>query len=129
MNTVDSNVNDIFNMLFTEYELYKSIKTLKLGRSGGPDGIVAEMITETVSTIAPVLLMLYNKILVTGKFLNNWSQSIICPIFKTGSLSNPNNFRGISLIDVFNKIITGMMNNRIYTWAEDFSKIDEAQAG
>lgn len=42
--------------------------------------------------------------------------------FKTGSLSNPNNFRGVSLIDVLNKSFTGMMNNRVHTWAEDLSK-------
>lgn len=62
INNVDNNVNDIFTMPFTKYELYKSIKTLKHGRSGGPDGMVAEMITETISTIASVLLTLYKKI-------------------------------------------------------------------
>ena len=71
INNVDNNVNDIFNMTFTEYELHKSIKTLKLGRSGGSDGIIAEMINETVSTIARVLLTLYNKIWLSGTFPNN----------------------------------------------------------
>ena len=101
-------------MTFTEYELHKSIKTLKLGRSGGSDGIIAEMINETISTIARVLLTLYNKIWLSGTFPNNWSRSILfCPIFKIGSLSNPNNFRGVSLIDVLNKILMGMISNRI----------------
>ena len=44
-------------------------------------------------------------------------------------MSNPNNFRGVSLIDILNKILTGMMYNRIYKWAEDNSKLRESQAG
>ena len=54
---------------------------------------------------------------------------MLCPILKSGSISDPNNYRGISLIDVFNKILTGMMYKRLYSWAEEFDKIDETQAG
>ena len=44
-------------------------------------------------------------------------------------MSDPNNFRGVSLIDILNKILTGMMYNRIYEWAEHNSKLSESQAG
>ena len=44
-------------------------------------------------------------------------------------MSDPNNFRGVSLIDISNKILNGMMFNRIYKWAEDNSKLSESQAG
>ena len=43
-------------------------------------------------------------------------------------MSDPNNFRGVSLIDILNKILTGMMYNRLYKWAEDNSKLSESQA-
>ena len=43
-------------------------------------------------------------------------------------MNNPNNFRGVSLIDIY-KILTGMMYNRIYKWAEENSKLSECQAG
>ena len=33
------------------------------------------------------------------------------------------------MIDVLNKILTGMMHSRLYKWAEENNKIDEAQAG
>ena len=57
------------------------------------------------------------------------SKSKLCPILKAGPHTDPNNFRGISLIDVFNKILTGMMHDRLYQWAEENNKIDESQAG
>ena len=33
------------------------------------------------------------------------------------------------MIDILNKILTGMMYKRLYSWAEEFDKIDETQAG
>ena len=44
-------------------------------------------------------------------------------------MSDSTNFRGASLIDILNKILTGMMYNRIYKWAEDHSKFSVSQAG
>ena len=125
----DESINDTFNRPFTEEELKASISALKNGKASGPDGIIAEMIKSTRVKISPILLLLYNKILSSGDFPNEWARSIICPIFKSGSLLDPGNFRGVSLIDIFNKILTGMMTNRLSKWAEDFSKIDEAQSG
>ena len=58
--------------------------------------------------------------LLSGDFPLVWGRSIICPIFKSGSLLDPGNFRGVSLIDILNKILTGMLNNRLSKWAEDF---------
>lgn len=125
----DDGLHSNLNRLFTTAELTASINDMKLGKSGGPDGILPEMLKYTLHEIVPILLPFYNRILVTGYFPEPWSKSILCPIFKAGSQNDPNNFRGISLNDVFNKILTGMMHNRLSQWAEVNNKIDEAQAG
>lgn len=87
------------------------------------------MLKYTLHERTSILLPFYNRILVIGFFPEPWSTSILCPIFKAGSHTDPNNFRSISLIDIFNKILTGMMHNRLYQWAEENNKIDESQAG
>ena len=87
------------------------------------------MIKCTLTDCTDILLPLYNTILATSDFPESWGQSILCPFHKAGSFSDPNNFRGISLIDTFNKILTGMMFNRITKWAENNNKIDQAQSG
>ena len=110
-------------------ELRCSIRELKLSKSGGPNGIIPELITNTMNEMSEIFLALFNKIFETGCFPENWSNSMLCPILKSGSISDPNNYRGISLIDIFNKILTGMMYKRLYSWAEEFDKIDETQAG
>ena len=45
------------------------------------------------------------------------------------SKSDPNNYRGICLIDIFNKVLTGVVYKRSYSWAEELDRIDETQAG
>ncbi|MEW8544944.1 MAG: reverse transcriptase family protein [Candidatus Thiodiazotropha sp.] len=128
-NNDDSLLDDYFNEPFSMDELTSSVNKLKLGKAGGPDGILSEMIKSTCSIVAPVLLSLYNRILELGNFPEPWGKSVLCPLYKAGSLTDPNNFRGISLIDVLNKVLTGMMHNRLYMWAEENNKISEAQAG
>ena len=91
----DGVFNDAFNEPFTMSELHNSIKSLKVGKSGGPDGLLAEMITNTANVISSILLPLFNKILALGEYPENWSLSILCPIHKSGSISDPNNFRGV----------------------------------
>ena len=121
--------DDVFNTPFHISEIRKSIRNLKLGKSGGLDGIVPEMVINTMNDISEILLILFNEIFNTGCFPNNWANSILLPIHKSGSMSDPNNFRGISLIDSLNKILTGILYDRLYSWAEENSKIDETQAG
>ena len=69
------------------------LESLKLGKSSGPDGIGAEFYINTPSGIAPFLKDLYNNILNSGIFPPAWGRSIICPIYKSGSVSDPSNFR------------------------------------
>ena len=123
------NIDAIFNTPFSLEELQKSIISLKVGKSTGPSGILPEMIKCTLTDITDLLLPLYNTILVTSDFPEYWGQSILCPFHKAGSFSDPNNFRGISLIDTLNKVLTGMIFNRITKWAESNNKIDQAQSG
>ena len=103
--------------------LVSSVNGLKIGKASGPDGILSELIKSNIHEITPILLPLYNRILCTGQF------PAARPLFKSGSLTDPNNLRGIFLIDVINKILTGMMHSRLYEWAEKNNKIDEAEAG
>ena len=65
----------------------------------------------------------------TGVFPAEWSQNIICPIHKSGCKSNPENFRGISLINSISKFFTNILTIRLQKWAENNNVIDESQAG
>ena len=77
----------------------------------------------------PILKTLFNNTLNSGNFPPAWGRCIICPIHKSGSLSDPGNFLGIALMNTMYKLFSIILDNRLYKWAEENSKLDEAQAG
>ena len=48
-----------------------------------------------------------------GLFPDNWTESIIFPLFKKGTLNDPNVYRGISLCDVCSKLYGSIINSRL----------------
>ena len=58
-----------------------------------------------------------------------WSEGVITPIHKKGSLDETNNYRGITLINTLSKIYSHILNNRLLNWASEQNKISEFQFG
>lgn len=51
------------------------------------------------------------------------------PVFKRGDPSDPNNFRGISLVSCLAKLFTNIINNRLIEWSKTYDTITDAQFG
>ena len=68
----------------------------------------------------PVFSKLFNGILVSGLFPESWSIAVMVPVFKRGDPSDPNNFRGISLVSCLAKLFTHITNNRLIKWANTY---------
>ena len=120
---------DELNNQITQQEIIQSVKTFKSNKSPGPDGICMEMYKNTLNDILPFLHKLFNDIFDTSSFPDDWSRSIITPLHKKGSVSNPDNYRGISLIDSICKIFMHILSSRLSNWCEHYHVIDESQAG
>ena len=92
--------SDCFNepdFPITDREILSCAKALETKKACGIDKISNEMIKSSIFLICSVLLLtkLFNVILMSGFFPESWSMSIITPVFKSGSRSNPENHRGI----------------------------------
>ena len=63
-----------------------------------------------------------------GNFPSKWSEGYIVPLHKKGSINEVENYRGITLLSVFGKLFSRVLNNRLSAWAEDYHIYIEAQA-
>lgn len=113
----------------TSEEITQTIKNLKKNKAPGQDELSAELIQTAGPKIIPFLKKLFNKIFDTGQFPSRWVDAILVPLFKKGDKNKEDNYRGISLLSIPSKILTAILNKRLYTWAERESKIPEEQAG
>ena len=115
----------------TEIPTYKEINNiiskLKGNKAPGPDSLTSELMKSGEYILK---LRIYNLIL---KIWNNeqipgeWTEGIICPIFKKGDRRLCNNYRPITLLNVVYKIFAILLHNRICTVVEH--KIGEYQMG
>ena len=108
----DSNADEL-NLHIPDADILSSINNLNLNRSKSEDGICLDMYKYVSGEILPSESALFNEILDTGNFPDGWCLSIISPIHKKGSVSDPNNFRGISLIDSLGKIFSNILCMRL----------------
>ena len=105
-------------------------KTVKVSQTpSDPNITYTQFLKKTCSEIAPILKDLFNYILDTGDSPQSFGETVLCPMHKSGSTQDPNIFRGIALINTMYKIFSIILNKRLYSWAEENEKLDEAQAG
>lgn len=105
----DANVDVDITMLegdISEDEVLAAIRTLKNGKAAGPDGIISEFFKHSAIKLLPFLVSFFNKLYATGSYPTAWTESIIQPIHKKGDVNKPDNYRGISLLNIISKIYT-----------------------
>ena len=64
--------------------------------------------------LLPIIEKLFDSCLSNGNYSKNWAVGYITPIHKAGDISNPNNYRGISVTSALEKLFNSMIDNRLY---------------
>ena len=90
----------------TSEELEKTKHVLKRGKAGGLDTISNEMISCFLELFSHVILTLFNTVLDKNVTIADWTTGMIAAIYKKGSKSDPENYRGISLLSCLGKFFT-----------------------
>ena len=75
------------------------------------------------------LISAHIKYFISGTFPRAWSTSIIIPVHKKGCTNNPDNYRGIALVDLLSKIYISILNKRLTFYTQVYITICESQAG
>jgi hypothetical protein len=94
-------------------EIEKIIKSLKSKKAHGYDGVSTRILKWSRPYISSPLTYIFNKALEKGVYPTRLKYSTIVPIYKTGDGLNMSNFRPISLLISFSKILEKIIYNRI----------------
>ena len=89
-------------------------------KSTGPSSIPVKLLKIALPVIINPLCKLINHSFITGIFPDAVKISKVIPIFKAGSTQD--NYRPISLLSIFSKIIEKLMHTRLYLFLEQHTK-------
>ena len=100
----------------TENEIDDAIKSLKRQKALGNDNVLNETLMIGKDVLKPHLEIIFNRILVAGKYPASWNLGLIVPIHKKDDPSKAENYRGITLLSALSKTFTFFLNKRLYAY-------------
>ena len=83
----------------------KLLKNLKPGKAAGPDRLGPLLLQKLREEIAPILQVLFESSLRTGKLPMDWCRALVTSIFKKEDKSSAANYRPISLTCILCKVL------------------------
>ena len=110
-------------------ELKKASTILKPGKALGIDNISNEMIQSLLDCYPEIILLLFNSILELNEIIPEWVIGAIVPIHKKGPKSEPNNYRGITLMSCLGKLFISVLNNRLLLFTIHNKILSDSQLG
>ena len=126
MNQVLNTSDEIF-LPFTIKELEEAIKTIKLGKAPGLDGVSAEMITHFGPNTKKWLLALYNNCATSFRIPKIWRKAKVVALLKPGKdPEHPKSYRPISLLCILYKLYERLIMARISPTVDEQLSPDQA---
>lgn len=98
VNKESNNSFSKLDFLITKEEVSKCLHSLKNRKSAGLDCISNEMLKCGESILLPYILKIFNSVLQVGVYPSEWKMGYINPIYKSGTRSDPSNYRGITIM-------------------------------
>ena len=127
---MSDNCNDWINMPFSRTEIMDCIKRLRNHKASGIDNIHNEFLKACPPTMVTIFVELFNVVLDSGIIPPDWTVGLIMPLYKNkGSPSDPDNYRGITLLSCLGKLFTSVINLRLTKFLDAVGAIGDEQAG
>ena len=110
-------------------EIENIITSLSPSKACGPYSIPIVLLKTLKNFISYPLEVLFNFSFTSGTVPNQFKIARVTPIHKKGSVFDVSNYRPISLLSIFNKIIEKLMYNRLINYLDNLSIIYNNQFG
>jgi len=102
----------------SEDEVLEALGKMKCGKAGGKNSVVPEMLKCCSLGLLEQLVELFRTVWKEGNVPQDWKDALVVPIPKNSDLSQCDNWRGISLLDVGGKLFAKIIQNRLQTMAQ-----------
>lgn len=110
-------------------EVYKELMKLKSNKKSSLEGYNTSVIADTALYIARPLQHIFNLSYGRSKVPEKFKMAKVIPLFKKGEITDPGNYRPISLLSIFSKILEKLMYKRITKYTDKFKILSTAQYG
>ena len=111
-----------------EDEVASIIKSLKIS-SAGWDSISACVVKTTYDAFLTPLTHVMNLSVTTGVFPNELKVARVIPIFKSGDATSFSNYRPVSVLPLFSKILESLMFKRLISFVNEYGLLYQHQFG
>ena len=125
----DRNNNNIFFTPITSFEIINCTRKIKPKMSSGYDNISNRVLKESINQISDPLSHIFNLSLTSGSVPTNMKIAKIVPIFKSGDQNMLNNYRPVSLLPTFSKLLERLVYNRLESFLNNNNILYEHQYG
>ena len=122
-------VNSIFLDAVTENEVEFEIRQLSGNKSCGHDEIPPKLVKKIAKHIIRPLTYIYNQSFLTGIIPNDLKIAIVTPVFKANNKEEFSNYRPISVLPCFSKILEKLMYKRLLNYLEKENILFPSQYG
>ena len=113
----------------TPEQVSASIMALDSSKAIGLDGIRPRIIKSVPNILSLSIAALINKSITTGKFPDKLKLAKVFPIHKSGSKSDPCNYRPIPILPTISKIFERHVHKHLMAYMNKYNIIHESQTG
>ena len=109
--------------------ILKLLKNLKPGKAAGPDRLKPILLKELCEEIAPIIQVIFERSIQTGKLPAEWCRAQVSPIFKKGDKTSAANYRPISLTCILCKVLEHIMASHLVKHFDKHDLLYDLQHG
>ena len=110
-------------------QVLKALNKLKSTKATGLDDVPPSLIKDASQYIAAPLAYIINLSLSSGIYPAQWKNAKIVPVYKSGSVSELDNYRPISILPAISKIAERLVHDQLAKFLEDSSLLSPTQFG
>ena len=123
------NPDSLFFLPTNRYEILKIVAKLQNKKSSGHDGVNNFAFKKIILSIVDPLVHIFNLSITQGYVPNSMKIAKVIPLFKTGERHHVNNYRPISLLPSFSKVLEKIIHLRTVSFFKYHDLLSNTQFG